>query len=180
MKEIRINMEEIVMQGDECEQDIRMVNSYPSKVTLALLAVARLGRIDGRNIGAVLDVSPVFLAHRVDVEELDESGAVAEVMCQKVLCRLLQGIRSILVDAEIRLEVAGNLLHQAAEGKSGDRCVAPGLAPVRSAPQEGWVVFRPGHPHLKPVGLGHLADGDGAELGRLGMGCRRHSSNTRG
>jgi hypothetical protein len=34
MKEIRINMEEIVIQGDECEQDIRMVNSYPSKVKL--------------------------------------------------------------------------------------------------------------------------------------------------
>jgi hypothetical protein len=33
MKEVRINMEEIVMQGDECEQDIRTVNSYPSKVT---------------------------------------------------------------------------------------------------------------------------------------------------
>jgi hypothetical protein len=32
MKEIRINMEEIVLQGDECEQDVRMVNSYPSKV----------------------------------------------------------------------------------------------------------------------------------------------------
>jgi hypothetical protein len=32
MKEIRINMEEIVVQGDECEQDVRMVNSYPSKV----------------------------------------------------------------------------------------------------------------------------------------------------
>jgi hypothetical protein len=33
MKDIRINMEEIVMQGDEGEQDVRMVNSYPSKVT---------------------------------------------------------------------------------------------------------------------------------------------------
>lgn len=33
MKEIRINMEEIVVQGDECEQDVRTVNSYPSKVT---------------------------------------------------------------------------------------------------------------------------------------------------
>lgn len=33
MKEIRTNMEEIVMQGDEGEQDVRMVNSYPSKVT---------------------------------------------------------------------------------------------------------------------------------------------------
>jgi hypothetical protein len=32
MKEIRVNMEEIVVQGDECEQDVRMVNSYPSKV----------------------------------------------------------------------------------------------------------------------------------------------------
>ena len=32
MKEIRINMEEIVLQGDECEQDVRTVNSYPSKV----------------------------------------------------------------------------------------------------------------------------------------------------
>jgi hypothetical protein len=32
MKELRINMEEIVIQGDECEQDVRMVNSYPSKV----------------------------------------------------------------------------------------------------------------------------------------------------
>ena len=33
MKEIRVNMEEIVLQGDECEQDVRMVNSYPSKVS---------------------------------------------------------------------------------------------------------------------------------------------------
>ena len=32
MKEIRINMEEIVLQGEENEQDVRMVNSYPSKV----------------------------------------------------------------------------------------------------------------------------------------------------
>ena len=32
MKEIRINMEEIVLQGTECEQDVRVVNSYPSKV----------------------------------------------------------------------------------------------------------------------------------------------------
>lgn len=32
MKEIRVNMEEIVLQGDEYEQDVRMVNSYPSKV----------------------------------------------------------------------------------------------------------------------------------------------------
>ena len=32
MKEIRINMEEIVIQGTECEQDVRTVNSYPSKV----------------------------------------------------------------------------------------------------------------------------------------------------
>lgn len=32
MKEIRINMEEIVLQGEECEQDVRTVNSYPSKV----------------------------------------------------------------------------------------------------------------------------------------------------
>lgn len=32
MREIRVNMEEIVLQGTECEQDVRMVNSYPSKV----------------------------------------------------------------------------------------------------------------------------------------------------
>jgi hypothetical protein len=32
MKEIRVNMEEIVLQGTECEQDVRVVNSYPSKV----------------------------------------------------------------------------------------------------------------------------------------------------
>jgi hypothetical protein len=35
MKEIRINMEEIVLQGTECEQDVRVVNSYPSKVRAA-------------------------------------------------------------------------------------------------------------------------------------------------
>ena len=34
MREIRVNMEEIVLQGTECEQDVRMVNSYPSKVRL--------------------------------------------------------------------------------------------------------------------------------------------------
>lgn len=43
MKEIRINMEEIVIQGTECEQDVRTVNSYPSKVRsrLAQSASAR-------------------------------------------------------------------------------------------------------------------------------------------
>jgi hypothetical protein len=41
MKEIRINMEEIVLQGDEDGQDTRMVNSYPSKVNPAYLAYAR-------------------------------------------------------------------------------------------------------------------------------------------
>lgn len=37
MKEVRINMEEIVLQGDEGVQDIRTVNSYPSKVMPASL-----------------------------------------------------------------------------------------------------------------------------------------------
>lgn len=32
MKEIRVNMEEIVLRGSEDEQDVRTVNSYPSKV----------------------------------------------------------------------------------------------------------------------------------------------------
>lgn len=32
MKEIRVNMEEIVLRGEEDEQDVRVVNSYPSKV----------------------------------------------------------------------------------------------------------------------------------------------------
>jgi hypothetical protein len=35
MKEIRHNFEEIVLQGTESEQDVRIVNSYPSKVTYA-------------------------------------------------------------------------------------------------------------------------------------------------
>jgi hypothetical protein len=35
MREVRVNMEEIVLQGDDGEQDIRIVNSYPSKVTPA-------------------------------------------------------------------------------------------------------------------------------------------------
>ncbi len=34
MKEIRINMEEIILQGDEGVQDVRTVNSYPSKVMI--------------------------------------------------------------------------------------------------------------------------------------------------
>lgn len=32
MKEIRMNFEEIVLQGADSEQDVRVVNSYPSKV----------------------------------------------------------------------------------------------------------------------------------------------------
>ena len=35
MRELRINMEEIVLQGDDGEQDVRIVNSYPSKVFAA-------------------------------------------------------------------------------------------------------------------------------------------------
>ena len=33
MKEIRFNFEEIVLKGPDSEQDVRVVNSYPSKVT---------------------------------------------------------------------------------------------------------------------------------------------------
>lgn len=32
MREIRMNFEEIVLKGEESEQDVRVVNSYPSKV----------------------------------------------------------------------------------------------------------------------------------------------------
>jgi len=32
MKELRLNFEEIVLQGGESAQDVRIVNSYPSKV----------------------------------------------------------------------------------------------------------------------------------------------------
>jgi hypothetical protein len=41
MKEIRINMEEIVLQGTECEQDVRVVNSYPSKVNRFIARATR-------------------------------------------------------------------------------------------------------------------------------------------
>jgi hypothetical protein len=34
MKEIRVNMEEIVLQGRESNLDVRVVNSYPSKVCI--------------------------------------------------------------------------------------------------------------------------------------------------
>jgi hypothetical protein len=34
MKEIRCNMEEMVLQGPDGSADVRIVNSYPSKVTL--------------------------------------------------------------------------------------------------------------------------------------------------
>ena len=36
-KIIRSNMEELVIKGPESEQDVRIVNSYPSKVTLNIL-----------------------------------------------------------------------------------------------------------------------------------------------
>jgi len=42
MRELRINMEEIVLQGDDGEQDVRIVNSYPSKV---LAAAAKCSRV---------------------------------------------------------------------------------------------------------------------------------------
>lgn len=36
MKEIRMNFEEIVLKGEESDQDVRVVNSYPSKVVASL------------------------------------------------------------------------------------------------------------------------------------------------
>ena len=38
MKVVRCNMEELVVQGPEGSQDVRIVNSYPSKVTPPLHA----------------------------------------------------------------------------------------------------------------------------------------------
>jgi hypothetical protein len=32
MREIRMNFEEIVLKGEESDQDMRVINSYPSKV----------------------------------------------------------------------------------------------------------------------------------------------------
>lgn len=54
MKEIRINMEEIVLQGGECEQDVRTVNSYPSKVMPAVLRLL----VRTSNPSSALSLSP--------------------------------------------------------------------------------------------------------------------------
>lgn len=42
MREVRVNMEEIVVQGHEGPMDVRMVNSYPSKVLIGSPAFSRM------------------------------------------------------------------------------------------------------------------------------------------
>lgn len=74
MKEIRVNMEEIVIQGTEYEQDTRMVNSYPSKVVP-----------NSRPFRLLLHKAPVFLPHRIPLAQFRELRAPLKVVRDQIL-----------------------------------------------------------------------------------------------
>lgn len=58
MKEIRFNFEEIVLKGPESDQDVRVVNSYPSKVTRPRARPARVINKAARDKGLTSPASP--------------------------------------------------------------------------------------------------------------------------
>ena len=79
MKEIRVNMEEIVLQGDECEQDVRMVNSYPSKVTQS-------------HSQLLTHVGPVVALHGVFATQFGQARAFLEALDDEQLSGFLQRV----------------------------------------------------------------------------------------
>jgi hypothetical protein len=141
-KEVRCNMEELVLQGPDGVSDVRIVNSYPSKVGArerrgACVRRARWVRArDGGRacVNACLlfgfllfgerhraPVVEVLEADRAVVEAVREGGGALKVLLHVELGLLLQPLQRLRAPLDVvTVEVVSDLAHEAVERGARD------------------------------------------------------------
>jgi hypothetical protein len=121
-KEVRCNMEELVLQGPDGTSDIRTVNSYPSKVS----QVHGLGRGRERLCRVeVLDGKCRFF------ESFAKVPGALKALSQVRLGLLVQCVNSFGAPQHVRRYALRNFSYQAIESRSRDG--VRGLARTRAA-----------------------------------------------
>jgi hypothetical protein len=130
-KEVRCNMEELVLQGPDGVSDVRIVNSYPSKVG----ARERRGACVGcACVNACLlfgfllfgerhraPVVEVLEADRAVVEAVREGGGALKVLLHVELGLLLQPLQRLRAPLDVvAVEVVRDLAHEAVERGARD------------------------------------------------------------
>jgi hypothetical protein len=104
-KEIRSNMEEVVLQGPEGASDVRVVNSYPSKVGDAPLAPRDL---------------KVASAHRLVLELAEQAARALEALDQQLLGVVLQRREGARAPLDVGVDGGAYEADGAPEGGAGD------------------------------------------------------------
>jgi len=115
-KEIRCNMEELVLQGPEGISDVRIVNSYPSKVSLRDPHGQVLGRLK------------VLHAERAVLKGVAQVLGRLKFLREERLGLFVQAVDGLARPQHLAhglgLEVLRDFLDQSLEGCSGDRDAA--------------------------------------------------------
>lgn len=106
-KEIRCNMEELVLQGPDGVSDVRIVNSYPSKVKY-FLAYNRPALVE------------VLYPDRAVLESLGQLARHAEVLADVLLRFLVQPAKRRRAPLDAGLVVRRNLADQPRKGSARD------------------------------------------------------------
>ena len=93
-KEIRCNMEELVLQGPDGTSDVRIVNSYPSKVRFRFASACCLDRL-------CLAAVEVPNAHRAVVKAVRNLPCVAKVLLNVQLSLFVQPAQSLRAPLDV-------------------------------------------------------------------------------
>jgi hypothetical protein len=114
-KEIRCNMEELVLQGPDGPTDVRIVNSYPSKVFS--FTHARASASLRRDCPAVVEVLD---PDRAVLEPLRKLPRGAEVLPDVLLGLLVQPAQRRRAPLDVRPVIRGDFADESREGGARD------------------------------------------------------------
>ena len=124
-KEIRSNMEEMVLQGPDGSSDVRIVNSYPSKVGLRVRARAcvracvRVGWMRPRSARLPRDLE-VARADCLVLEVGEEAARTPKALGQQLLRVVLQRREGPGAPFDVGSDGVADFAHGAGEGGAGD------------------------------------------------------------
>jgi len=134
MKELRLNFEEIELQGGEGRLDVRRVNSYPSKVSARVFWVDMLYFFN-RSQGVLgwVRLVPVLDVHSLHAAQVREPLRLVEAPLQHGLAVLLQGRHRLRLPQGLAVDalLLADLTHEPVEGHLWDAVASLGLLAAR-------------------------------------------------
>jgi len=127
-KEVRCNMEELVLQGPDGVSDVRIVNSYPSKVRAFVFMCVSLFTLSDSAHGHRAPVVEVLEADRAVVEAVRECARALKVLLHVELGLLVQAPEGVCAPLDVvTVEVVCDLPDEAVEGGAGDAASGQGV-----------------------------------------------------